>query len=189
MAADPGFVPIPRNSCREALGLPTNQPIVGYSGGWAANRGTRVLPDAFRKLREQVPGVLLALTGRPPANVAMQPGVLALGYLEDALLPSFVNALDVAAVITTASRFGLYSYPAKLCEAIACEIPVVATSTPPVEWMLQDAPQSLVPADDPDALCAGLSRALTSEGVRYARRPGWKELVTAFDVLLGEWQR
>lgn len=186
MAADPGFVPMPRDKCRDVLGLPTSQPIVGYSGAWAANRGTAVLPEAFRKLRDQLPGVLLALTGTPPAHVVSQPGVIALGYLEDAKLPSFVNALDVATVITTSSRFGSYSYPAKLCEAIACGIPVVATSTPPVQWMLRDAPLALVPTDDPEALCAGLVRALTLEGARYAPRPSWKELASIFDALLSE---
>jgi glycosyltransferase involved in cell wall biosynthesis len=184
MAADPGFVPMPRNECRVALGMPMNQPIVGYSGGWAANRGTAVLPEAFRLLRDQVPGVLLAVTGRPPAEVVTQPGVLALGYLDDSKLPSFVNALNVATVVTTPSRFGLCSYPAKLCEAIACGIPVVATSTPPVKWMLHDAPEFLVPTDDPDALCAGLARAIASEGVRYSQRPGWKELASNFNALL-----
>lgn len=183
MAADPGFVPQPKQACREKLGLPRDLPIIGYSGGWAANRGTKSLPEAFQRLREQVPGAVLALTGKPPKRVTRQPGVLALGYLDDALLPVFLNAVDVAAVITTTSRFGMYSYPAKLCEAIACGIPVVATSTPPVAWMLGDHAEALVPPDSPGALCHGLGQALRAGVIRYAPRPGWSDIAAEWSVL------
>src|SRR5690606_39346197 len=51
MAADPGFTPRDKRAAREALGLPSDAPLVGYMGGWAANRGTDILLRAFRLVR------------------------------------------------------------------------------------------------------------------------------------------
>lgn len=173
MAADPGFTPRDRNQSRQRLGLPLQAPIVGYYGGWGPERGTGILLPAFRKVRRRQPDALLAVTGRPPAQVQGEPGVISLGYLPDAQIPDFVNALDVSAVVTTNSRFGRGSYPAKLCEAMACGVPVVATATEPVQWMLRGRPDMLVPVDDVDAFTTAVLAGLNSARVEYPDLPDW----------------
>src|SRR5690606_23027045 len=87
MAADPGFTPRDKRAAREALGLPSDAPLVGYMGGWAANRGTDILLRAFRLVRASRSDALLVVTGRPPERVLREAGVQALGYIEDAALP------------------------------------------------------------------------------------------------------
>lgn len=169
MAADPQFVPMSRIECRQAMGLPQDAPIIGYSGAWGAKRGTDTLIKAYNIIRKTRPDVLLAVTGHPPKALRGQTGIHALGYLEDAQMPAFLNALNVSSVITTDSRFGKSSYPSKLCEALACDVPVVATATEPVKWMLRNNTGALVNIDDSHALATALlitlnqSRKMTSQ--------------------------
>ncbi|BCT91754.1 hypothetical protein LYSHEL_07780 [Lysobacter helvus] len=175
MAADPAFVPHDRLASRAALGLPVDAPLVGYMGGWAANRGTDVLLDAFRRVRAQRPDARLVLTGRPPAHALTVEGVHALGYVDDAQLPVALSALDVACVITTHSAFGRYSYPAKLCEAMACGVPVVATSTDPVRWMLRDDMRFLAPPDDGETIAHDIVANLGLGRIAYPALASWED--------------
>jgi glycosyltransferase involved in cell wall biosynthesis len=175
MAADPGFVPMPQAECRARLGLPEGTPIVTYAGAWGSERGTDVLRDAWPQVRRSNPDALLVLSGRPPPSVKSLAGVCILGYLADDLMPTLLNAADVACVITRPSRFGRSSYPAKLCEALACGTRVVASATAPVEWMVAGTSAVLVPPDDAGRLADGILQALAIE-VRPARlRWTWSE--------------
>jgi len=175
MAADPGFVPMDRSACRNSLGLPAAAPLIGYSGGWARNRGTHVLLDAFQRVRQVHPDALLVLSGNPPVDVCVSPGVIALGYLDDAQLPTLLNALDVACVITADTSFGRYSYPAKLCEAMACGVPVVATSTDPVRWMLKDDARFLAKVGDANDIASRILGNLGMKRVDYSNLPTWQD--------------
>lgn len=173
MAADPPFVPLDRLRCRHRLGLPESQPLLGYYGGWASSRGTSMLHDAWKIIRAQRPDVRLVLTGRPPQAVIDEPGVLALGYIKDQDLPSLINALDAACVVTANSSFGRYSYPSKLCEAIACEVPVAATDTAPVRWMLGSHDRFLSPTGDTRAFALNALSALAHGPVDYGLGTSW----------------
>lgn len=180
MAADPAFVPHDRQAARQALGLPAGAPLVGYMGGWASNRGTGVLLEAFRRIRKREPDARLVLTGRPPAHALAAEGVRALGYVDDAQLPLVLCALDVACVVTIPSSFGRYSYPAKLCEAMACRVPVVATATEPVRWMLRDAPGCLVPPGDAQAIAQRVLQRLGLGAATYTGLPSWYDSARRF---------
>jgi glycosyltransferase involved in cell wall biosynthesis len=184
MAADPSFVPHDRRAARQALGLPADLPLVGYMGGWASNRGTGVLLDAFGRIREQRPDARLVLTGRPPAHALATGGVQALGYVDDAQLPLALCSLDVACVVTTPSAFGRYSYPAKLCEAMACGVPVVATSTDPVRWMLGDDSRFLAPPGDAKEIARRVLENLALGSTSYARLSTWDDSARRFRAAL-----
>jgi glycosyltransferase involved in cell wall biosynthesis len=176
MVADPEFKPLDRSECRARLGLPASAPLLGYYGGWGRARGTELLLPAFRRVRAARPDVQLALTGRPPAGVLDEPGVIGLGYLDDEALPAFVNAIDVSAVITADTRFGRGSYPAKLCEAMACGVPVVATETEPVRWMLGEGSEALVPVGDEAAFAARVLAMLPVGRRDHGPRGHWDGL-------------
>lgn len=184
MAADPAFRPLNKAECRRALGLPVDTHLVGYSGGWANNRGTRILLPALRRMRQRMPRLQLVVSGRPPPEVAEEPGVIALGYLDDASLPFLVNAVNVALVITANNSFGRYSYPAKLCEAMACGTPVVATETEPVRWILGNARRFLVDVGDTEGLAMRTVELIHEGRVEYPGCPSWKDAALSFDRLL-----
>lgn len=185
MAADPMFTPHDPLAARRELGLPTDAPLVGYCGGWARNRGTDILIEAFRLVRSMLPCARLVLTGKPPPHALAEPGVHALGYVEDVKLPVVLSALDVACIITADTAFGRYSYPAKLCEAMACNVPVVATATDPVRWMLDDDERFLAPTGNASAIAERIRVRLADPGrMQYPKRPTWRDNAERFKQAL-----
>lgn len=184
MAADPEFKPMDKFFCRRQLGLPEGVPLLGYVGSWAKNRGTHLLIDAFRIVRKVHPDARLILSGRPPAYALSEPGVVSLGYIADEQLSVLINAVDVACVITANTGFGRYSYPAKLCEAMACNVAVAATATEPVQWMLNGKSRHLVPPGDADAFAERVIDLLASPGPEYGHPPTWASQGLRLDYLL-----
>lgn len=184
MSADPGFVALDRASCRAALGLPPDAPLIGYYGGWTRTRGTRILLDSYRRVRSVRPDARLVLTGKPPADVVAEPGVIALGYLDDGQLPVLVNALNVACVITAKTAFSRHSYPVKLCEAVACGVAVVATATEPVRWMLNNDSRFLAAIGDADEIAALILVNLALGSVDYGPPVSWADCGSKLNELL-----
>lgn len=184
MAADPEFMPQDKSQCRQQLGLPQGVPLLGYVGSWARNRGTDMLLNAFRRARVTHPDLQLVLSGRPPEYALNEPGVIGSGYVPDAQLPLLINALDIACVVTADTGFGRYSYPAKLCEAMACGVPVVATATEPVRWMLGDRHEHLVPVGDAEAFAERILDLLAMPRANYGSRPTWAMQAQRLDQLL-----
>lgn len=184
MSADPEFSPADKKQSRQALGLPLEAPLLGYVGSWAGNRGTSMLIQAFRRARTIRPELRLVLSGRPPAQALNEPGTIGVGYIKDEQLPILINALDVACVITANTSFGRYSYPAKLCEAMACRVPVVATATEPVRWMLHDRQEYLTPVGNVEACVEHILNLLTSPHSEYGSLPTWADQAGKFNHLL-----
>jgi glycosyltransferase involved in cell wall biosynthesis len=176
MAADPEFRPRDKHACRAGLGLPLDAPLLGYVGSWTRSRGTHLVVDAFQRVRAARPEARLVLSGRPPADVLQLPGIIGLGYLPDAQLPLLVSSLNVACIVTADTAFGKFSYPAKLCEAMACEVPVVASATAAVRWMLDDNAEHLARLDDPVDFAARALALLQVPRSNYGHRPGWSEI-------------
>lgn len=186
MAADPEFRVRDRHECRDALDLPVAAPLLGYVGGWTRSRGTHLLIDAFERVREQRPDARLVLSGHPPNAVRRAPGVIGLGYLPDAQLPLLVSALDVACIVTADTVFGRYSYPAKLCEAMACGVPVVATGTEAVRWMLDGRERHLARLGDSSDFARRVLAQLEHPTAEYGSRADWATIARKLDRLLTE---
>lgn len=184
MAADPSFIPHDRLASRSILGLPPDAPLIGYSGSWTGNRGTDCLLDVFRKVRGQYPEARLVLTGRPPAHALTEFGVIALGYLPDAQLPLALSALDVACVMTADTTFGRYSYPAKLSEAMACRVPVVASDTDAVRWMLGGREHHLAQLGGSEHFTQQILAQLDNPRSDYGTCYEWSDSARCLEALL-----
>jgi len=126
----------------------------------------------------------LVLSGRPPKDVLDEPGVIATGYIPDAQLPLLINSLDIACVVTAETSFGRYSYPAKLCEAMASGVPVVATATEPVRWMLDGRREHLVSVGDAAAYAKCILELLAVPRAEYGPRVTWAMQAQRLNQLL-----
>lgn len=184
MAADPDFIPLDKQASRQALGLASNALYAGYAGSWTKTRGTPLLIDALRRARVAEPRLQLLLTGRPPPEVLTEPGVVGTGYLADAHLPALINALDVACVVSADTGFGRYSYPAKLCEAMACRVPVVATATEPIRWMLRNQAEHLAAVGNADLFARRILDLLSTPRVGYGCCSSWATQARRLNELL-----
>lgn len=184
MAADPGFFPREMSASRSALGIPPNAPVFGYFGGWTRSRGIEQLAAAFGHVNTLRPESRLVVSGNPPQAATDRPGIIRLGYLPDDTMPVALTACNVACVVSDTSAFGSYSYPAKLYEALACQVPVVATATAPIEWIMQGQSGRLVAARDSHALADAMVRALSEIQTYSTQRLGWPDSALELNRLL-----
>ncbi|MEO7478950.1 MAG: glycosyltransferase family 4 protein, partial [Lysobacteraceae bacterium] len=76
------------------------------------------------------------------------------------------------------------SYPAKLCEAMACNVPVIATATDAVRWMLDDRAKHLAKLGDPVDFAERALTLLEVPTADYGARPGWNDIATQFNAML-----
>jgi len=184
MAADPQFRRRDRMECRAALGLPPSNLLIGYLGSWSVSRGSSLLAEAFARVRADHPQARLMLSGRSPASVLRIPGALSLGYLPDDQLPLLVSALDVACVVSAETAFGRFSYPAKLCEAMACAVPVVATATDALSWMLGGREAHLARPGDAGEFARKIQQQLEFPATDYGPQLQWREIGARFETIL-----
>ncbi|CAK0742654.1 Group 1 glycosyl transferase [Gammaproteobacteria bacterium] len=181
MAADPIFQPMDRDLCRNQLGLPLENPLVGYCGSLYRSRGIETLFDAIEHLQGLAPSVRFVFSGRRQENVVIprkiKDVIIEQGYLLDEQVPLLVNALDVVLVINRQSSFGIYSYPAKLYEAMRCSVPVVATAVEGTAWILRHYPECLVEVGNAQEMANRVREALGWGRRYYIDCGAWKDSV------------
>ncbi len=188
MAPDPdGFHLIDRFRARHDLGLPGDKPLVGYTGSIHPQRGIDRLFRAFEQARLQRPDLTLVLSGRLAPEVTLPPNCIYLGFLPQRDVPKLINSLDVMAVINKDSSFGNYSYPVKLYEAMACQVPVVASRTASTRWILRDFPDLLTDPGDIGQLRDRLLHALRYGRVHYTGVTTWDDSAEILHTALDAW--
>lgn len=163
-----------RASARAALGLPSDAPVVAYTGGLLAWKGVEVLVDAARLL----PGVEFVIAGgmdedlaRLRRRAADLPNVRLEGFRPPSQVPLYLVAADVVAA-PNRSRPAIsarYTSPLKVFECMAAGVALVASDLPSMRELLQHGQDAwLVAPDDPRALARGLEHLLSDEGLRRA---------------------
>jgi glycosyltransferase involved in cell wall biosynthesis len=186
----------------EALDLPPDRRIVLYHGGFSRERGIEQLIDAIR----DVPNATLVLLGygelegwlRERAAADASDRIAVLPAVPPAELIGWVASADVAAMpIQPTTLNHRLTTPNKLFEAIAADVPVVASDLPGMATIVRETGCGrLVDPRDPSAIAAAVrsvldadadQRAAFAAGLALGReRYGWHHQAA---VLLAEYER
>lgn len=158
--------PVARREIRDELGLPANAPVVGRLGRFDTQKDYHTFIDAAERLHRRRPDVHFVLCGLnvDSTNELLRGWISAaglesvchlLGYRRDAARVD--AALDVA---TSSSAYG-EAFPNVVAEAMACEVPCVATDVGDSAYIIGDTGR-IVPPRDPGALSDAWEALLAS---------------------------
>ena len=159
----------PDPALRSSLGLDPALPVVGFFGRLEHGKGVDVLLEAAIRLHAKLPAAFLFVGDGPlrPALVkrATAAGVPATfaGRRDD--VPALLALCGLVVLPARQEGFGRV-----LIEAMASQVPVVATSVGGIPEVCTDGVTGLlVPPDDVDALAAAIALTLTDQPATAAR--------------------
>ena len=156
-----------RVEARLHLGWPTDRPLIFAVRRLQRRMGIEALLAAMKRVRAQVPDVLLMIAGSGPLapelearidELGLHQHVRLLGYLPEGDLPRAYRAADFSVVPTVALEgFGLITV-----ESLAAGTPVLVTPVGGLPEVVRGLSERLVLAgSDTDALAEGLEGALS----------------------------
>jgi glycosyltransferase involved in cell wall biosynthesis len=180
--------PDARVGLRAELGLPADTTLIGMMARSDPQKDHENFVAAAARLHARLPNVHFVLCGDEihSANAALmgwidRAGLRAVCHLlgERSDVPQITAALDLA---TLSSAFG-EGFPNVLGEAMACEVPCVATDVGDSAHVIGDAGR-VVPARDPDALASAWGDMLTAGHValRALGQRGRQRIVQYFSI-------
>lgn len=157
-----------RHRVRAALGIPDDTFLVLNAGRQEYQKGQFVLLEAMEPLLAEEPNTILVVAGRdggatPELRKILQQKALGdrvrfLGHRSD--LPDLMAAADAFALSSLWEGLGCVNI-----EALALEVPIVASDLPPVREVVDGGAAGLL-------FAPGDARALARELVRIRREPG-----------------
>jgi glycosyltransferase involved in cell wall biosynthesis len=161
--------PAARHAMRERLGWGPHEAVVGFTGRFIEAKGIGTLLEAFA--RSTMPWNLLFVGGgvmqpdidrlraRHPSRVRIVTGVAH----DD--VPAYVNAMDLLCAPSRTTPTWREQFGRMLIEAMACGVPVLASSSGEIPHVLGEA-GILVPENDPAAWTSAIERLLSDRSMR-----------------------
>jgi glycosyltransferase involved in cell wall biosynthesis len=186
------FKPRDKASCRAELRLPEHAPLVGTAGALTRDRGIELLYEAFDHAARSVENLHLVVAGPRDIPVPRRPGIVDLGVLPPAAVPTVLGALDLAVICNKPSSFGEYCFPQKFYEILGCRIPVCAAEVGSLKLLLRGYADCLFDPGDPRDLAQKIVRQIakpTMPDLRVQDWPGLAARLSAFLVDLVAAQR
>lgn len=154
-----------RRAARVGLGLDSDTPLVLAAARQEAQKGLDTLLEAFSRVLRELPNARLALAGREGGQTRqLRAAVESLGLGHAMRFLGVRN--DVPELLCAADLFVLPSrwegLPGAVLEAMALEVPVVASDLPMVREVVTDGLTArLVPVDQPTALSGAMLEVLS----------------------------
>lgn len=207
------FYPMDKNRCRERLGLPLNDNIIGFAGSTQIFYEIECAILAMPHILRILPDTRLIVVGReypPPLGYSRE----SLRLLTDRLgvsskidllapvpyegVPNYINAFDICLLPIAKMkgwRGGLS--PLKLREYLACGRPVVGSNLPGESQLVREVGAGLLydagdPEDLADKVCMILkdrqaARQMGENGCRYVLKHGtWRQATEKILTVAGE---
>jgi glycosyltransferase involved in cell wall biosynthesis len=195
------FYPVDRDEARRILDLPLDKKIILSVGNLVKRKGFHHIIDALALLKSSgKENILLIIVGNPgiEGNIKnqLQEQIKRLGLEKQVLLAGARPYNELCSWYNAADLFCLASskegWANVLLEALACGIPVVATSF----WGNKEVITSktlgiLVDSQDPQVLAQALNKALEEKWDRnaiigYARQNSWEKIA---ENIAQEWRK
>jgi glycosyltransferase involved in cell wall biosynthesis len=171
------FTAAERAATRRTLGLPADRPVAVFAGVPRPHKGFDVLVEALcAPAAAEWSLVGVGERGAPwfeRARARLGERFVATGAVDHAGIPALLHAADAAPVPQRDVPYAESQLPAKLLEAMAMRVPVVATPIGDIPEILGDGARGvLVPPGDAGALADGLARIARepAEAAERARR-------------------
>jgi glycosyltransferase involved in cell wall biosynthesis len=164
------LVPLDRAAARQALGLPLDATIIGWTGRLSREKGPDIALRAFGMLRADQ-GAILSFVGDGPERLPLQRQAVADGIDGEVRWHGIVR--DAGRLMLAFDVLVLSSHtegtPIVLFEAMDAGVPIVATHVGGVPDVVTNEEALLVPPADPVALAGAIRRVLSEAGGRDAR--------------------
>ena len=159
-----------RLSVRKSLDLGADTPLVLGVGRLDQQKGIDTTVKAFKLLSRRIPNAVLLIAGRP-GNATAQieneslgfPNIRLLGHRSD--VPDLMCAADVLSFPSRWEGLG-----GTVVEALALQLPLVASNIAPIAEVIGDVGWPLVDPDYPEALAEALISVLTNTASEDVRR-------------------
>jgi len=168
------FHPMNREESRDKLGLPKNKTLILTIRRLVYKNGLDTFIESASLLTRDYPDLLFIVIGKGPNRKLVEKRVRKLGiddnirlagFVPEKLLPLYYNAADYF-VIPSSSGEGL---PLVLLEAMACGLPVIATTVGGTPEIIEDMRNGvLVPPRNPKALAKTISKLLSNKELGLA---------------------
>jgi glycosyltransferase involved in cell wall biosynthesis len=144
--------------------------VVLYVGRFAPLKYVTLLIDAFARLARKREKARLLLVGDGPLESALRKQAESLHVNDRVVFAGSIPNRELAPYYSAADVFALPSKfdnsPNAVLEAMACEVPVVATNVGGVPRYVTNGETGLLVDTDPDALADVLERVLTDADLR-----------------------
>ncbi|RLC77184.1 MAG: glycosyltransferase family 1 protein [Chloroflexi bacterium] len=205
------FHPIPAAHAKERIALCPDCRIILFVGRIEPLKGIDNLLRAIAQVIDRRPelreGLIVPIIGGDPDRVREDDEMVRLRELRESLgiadvvtflgakdqdtLQYYYSAADVVVMPSDYESFGMVAL-----EAMACGAPVIASDVGGLSFLVQHARTGYrVPARDPQALAARITRLLTDEGLRrrigqratcWAEAYGWPSITDRIEALYEE---
>jgi glycosyltransferase involved in cell wall biosynthesis len=177
---------------RHVLGLPVTSFVVGAVGRLAAEKGFDLLIRSTRELLTRGLDVRLVIVGEGGERKHLQELATELGIADRVIMPGWQS--DVRNYFEAMDVFALSSYreglPNVLLEAMALEVPVVATRVNGVPRLIQDGRTGfLIEPGDGEGLATALVGLLKNQALRKVFSTAARRLVETRYSFLTRMQR
>lgn len=150
---------------RAQYGIPSGSLVMGFVGRLGREKGCNELFVAFRKLKEQFPGLKLLFVGPIEKEDTIEPDLLEYFRTCDDIIKTdrvtnvekYISAMDVFVLPSYREGFGM-----SVIEASAMEVPVVVTKYPgPSSAMLEGVTGISVPVQNCEELAIAVADLLS----------------------------
>ncbi len=187
--------PSARNELRSELGLESETPLIGIVAALRSEKNHSMLVRAAAKLRDQHPEAHWVIIGDGPERATIEHLAAELGIADRIHLlgtrhdtDQLVSALDVFTLCSLNE-----ASPVSILEALACQVPVVATDVGSVgESIIDDQTGFLIPSEDIAAMADRVSTLLSDPEQRKSMGATGRQLVLdsgSLDSMVDGYQR